>query len=127
MLHGDAQHALDLYDRALESFHQCGNVVAAALTIRSLAATFYAFERPDAAAILLGAAARQPVPADPDTGKRLRTALGDAAYERHLATGAAMDPPAAVRFARDLIDAARHELTTSESERPDSAIGRNAQ
>ena len=58
MLYGDAHHALDLYDRALESFHQCGNVVAAYQMINSLAAALHHLQQSDTAAILLGAAAQ---------------------------------------------------------------------
>ena len=58
MFHGDADHALDLYDRALESFHQCGNVVAAFQMINSLAAALHHLQLSDPAAIVLGAAAQ---------------------------------------------------------------------
>jgi predicted ATPase len=111
--HGDVHHGLDLYDRAVESFHQCGNVVGAALTMRSLAAAFHRLQWSDTAAIILGAAARHPIRISPDTIEMFRAALGDASYEHHFATGAAMDFPEAVRFARDQIDAARHELNAS--------------
>lgn len=114
MRYGDPQLALDLYDRALELYHQCGNGVATAQTILSLARTFNGLERPDTAVILLGAAARH-LEGDPDTMERLRNTLGHASYEHHFATGAAMDLPEAPRFAR-YVEAARHQRHTSPSQ-----------
>jgi hypothetical protein len=117
MLYGDPDRALDLYDRALELFPQCGTVVQGAQAMLSLAGTFCVLERPDTAAMLLGAAARHnPIQGDAFTEERLRGTLGDATYERHLASGAAMDFPEAVRFARHHIEAARHEVNTSTSQ-----------
>jgi predicted ATPase len=110
--HGDTGRALDLYGRALASNHLCGNVVASAVTIRELAIAFHHLQRADTAAILLGAAARHPIRVDPDTAEGLRATLGDATYEHHFATGAAMNLPEAVLFARDHIYTARHELNT---------------
>jgi predicted ATPase len=116
ILHGDAHHALDLYDRALELFQQCGNVVAVAQTISLLAVAFDHLQRPHTAAILIGATARHlpaiwvqiRTPAD-----TLRATLGDVTYERDFATGAELELPDAIRFAREEIDAARHELDTA--------------
>jgi tetratricopeptide (TPR) repeat protein len=115
MFNGDPGHALDLYDRAIESFYQCGNVLLTAQTIGSLAAAFRWLQHPHIAAILDGAAARH-TPVDPDTRQALQATLGEATYEGHFATGAAMDLPEAVRFARDHIEAARHELNAITSE-----------
>ena len=113
MFNGDPHRALDLFEHALDLFHQSGNVVATAITISGLAATFYRLQWPDIAAILLGAAARHPIQVDPDTVEWLRATLGDATYNHNFATGAALDLPEATRFARDNIEAARHELNAS--------------
>jgi predicted ATPase len=115
MIYGDADHALDLYDCAVESFHQCGNVVAVAQTIRSLAAAFLRLQQSDAAATVLGAASRHPIRLGTDTVERLRATLGDAAYEHHFAVGARMDLSEATLFARDHIAAARRDLNASDS------------
>jgi predicted ATPase/tetratricopeptide (TPR) repeat protein len=115
MFNGDPRHALDLYDRAIESFYQCGNVLLTTGMISSLADAFRWLQHPDLAAILDGAAARH-IQVGSDTGQRPRATLGEATYEGHFATGAAMDLPEAVRFARDHIEAARHELDAITSE-----------
>jgi hypothetical protein len=114
IIHGDAHRALDLYDRALDSYQHCGNVVALTQAISSLAGSFYALQRPDIAAILLGAAARHPTPIGRATVERIRASLGNDAYEYHFAAGAAMDLPDAAQFAHDRIEAARHELNTNQ-------------
>jgi predicted ATPase len=126
MFNGDPAHALDLYDRALESYYQCGNVLMTAQTISSLADAFHWVQHPDIAAILDGAAARHPnhPNLDPDTRQRLRATLGEATYEGHFAAGAAMDLPEATRFARDHIEAARRELNAS-NRSPELTIGGN--
>jgi tetratricopeptide (TPR) repeat protein len=116
MFNGDPGQALDLYDRALERYYQCGNVVMTAGTISGLAAAFEWLQHPDVAAILDGATARHQFPVDPDTRQGLRATLGEATYEGHFATGAAMDLPEATRFARDHIEAARNELNAITSE-----------
>jgi predicted ATPase len=110
MLNGDPCHGLELYDRALQSYYQCGNVLMTAGTISGLADAFHRLQHPDIAAILAGAAARHPIVVNPDTEQGLRATLGEATYADHFATGAAMDLPEATRFARDHIETARHEL-----------------
>ena len=116
---GDPERALDLFDFALDSFLQAGNVVHIVAMFAGLAVLFDRADRPDVAATLYGATTRQPAAvtdgADhlPAAVDHLRAVLGETLFDRCAATGAGMDLGDAVAYARHNIHTARAELNTS--------------
>jgi hypothetical protein len=82
-------------------------------TLAYLVVCFDRFDQPDVAATLYGAstnwAVSQYVVELPAVVDHLRAALGDAAFDQCLATGAATDVTEAVGYARHHIDLARRQ------------------
>ncbi|MFN0092317.1 MAG: ATP-binding protein [Acidimicrobiales bacterium] len=121
--HGDLNRALTLYDSAIVSFHDAGNVTNVANTLLGLASLFDRLRQPETAAAL-HSAVTQLSPLRKTMGgslpSRLRTSLGEAAYERWAAVGAAMGPTDAVHYAREQIELARQALE-AEGPPPNSA------
>ena len=114
--HGDLDRAFMLYDNAIDAFHQSGDVSNLAITLGYLASTFHRLQDTGVAAVLYGTTTRATTPLRgfaADLPDRLRARLGDPVFERCVATGAAMAPAEAVRYARDRILAARSGLTSS--------------
>jgi hypothetical protein len=112
-VHGDPDPALELFDRALLLIHHAGDVPNLAIALGRLAVLFDRIDRPQAAATLTGATTIRPVVTARVVTKlaaHLRALLGDTIFEQCVAAGAPMDPGDAVRFARDQIQAARHQL-----------------
>jgi tetratricopeptide (TPR) repeat protein len=113
---GDIGAALNLYDFAIDVQHRSGNLANLAVTFASLSVCFDRLERPEIAATLYGItthiSAREPGIRRSVLG-RMREALGDAAFERCVAAGAAMEPADAVQYAREQIRCAREELQPS--------------
>ena len=115
-LHGDAGHALALFDTALDIFHGAGNVTSMGSTLAHLAVCFDRLDWPDVAATLYGASTKQAigqyVVALPAVVDHLHATLGDAAFDRCAATGAGMDLVDAVGYARRQIELADAKPST---------------
>ena len=110
-LHGDLNRALTLHDEVIDSFHHAGALTDLGLALLSLASTFRRLERPETAATLYGSATQLTTTPGSHLPTQLRAALGDDAFERCTAAGAAMEPAGAARYARHEIQRARHELS----------------
>ena len=114
-VHGNREHALDLFDTALDSLHQAGNKPQLAMALASLAVFFDRAEQPQVAATLYGATTHQPVAATagdlPVVVDHLRAVLGDTVFNQCAATGAAMEPGEIVAYAHHHIRTARTEST----------------
>jgi DNA-binding CsgD family transcriptional regulator len=116
LVDADPEDALALFDAAIDSFHQAGNIAQLTITLASATSLFERIDRPEAAGTLYGAIARQPgsdhhVPDLPDLADRLTSKLGDARFGEYASTGAAMDLNDAAHYARDQIHLARSQLT----------------
>ena len=109
---GDLDRALALYDSAISSFHRSGDVTNLAITLVSLTIVFDRVEHPEVAATLHGAATHisTNILGKRSSLGRLRSTLGDGAFERCSNIGAAMEPAGAVQYARAQIQTARREL-----------------
>ena len=114
-VHGNREHALDLFDTALDSFHQAGNKSLLAFALALLAVFFDRAEKPEVAATLYGATTHQPaatVVGDlPVVVDHLRAVLGDTVFNQYAATGAAMEPGDVVAYAHHHIRTTRTEST----------------
>ena len=108
--HGDLDRAMTYYEVAIDLFHHSGNVSDLAHTFDNLALSFRSFELPEIAATLHGAATQFSTTMRGFHPDRLRAVLGDVAFERCAAVGAAMDPAEAVHYARTQIRLAREIL-----------------
>ena len=96
LVDADPDDSLTMFDAAIDSFQQVGNVVQLTITLASATSLFERIDRPEQATTLLGGIVRQPggdqhVPELPVLAGRLATQLGDAVYRQHEARGAAMD------------------------------------
>src|SRR5205823_13292346 len=81
LVDADPEDALALFDAAIDSFHQAGNIAQLILTLASATSLFERIDRLEAAGTLYGAIARQPgsdhhVPDLPDLADRLASTLG---------------------------------------------------
>jgi tetratricopeptide (TPR) repeat protein len=117
-VHGNVYRALTLYDSAIDSFHQAGNLTNLSIALASLAVVFNRIERQQVAATLYGTTTHMNTNI---VGKRtlvghLRSVLGPAAFARCNSTGAAMEPADAVGYARQQIRLALMELRSSGGE-----------
>jgi hypothetical protein len=113
-VHGDPGEALILFETAIDSLHRAGDVGNTAVALAGLAVLFDRLDRPEIAATLYGASRRKG-----DFGwvthlhgvvDHLRTVLGEAGFDGCVATGASMELADAVAYARDQIQAARHQI-----------------
>jgi predicted ATPase/DNA-binding SARP family transcriptional activator len=115
-VNGDIGAALKLYDFAIDVQHRSGNLANLAVTFASLSVCFDRLERHEIAATLYGItthiSAREPGIRRSVLG-HLREVLGDAAFERCVAAGVAMEPADAVGYARDQIKSAGREFPPS--------------
>ena len=116
-VHGDLDQALNLFILTIDSFHQAGNATELAHTFANLAVLFDRIDRPETAAILYGTAHNHPsynriigVAAAVD---HVRNILSTDTFDRCVATGVAMEPVEAVRYARPQIELLRSELAAS--------------
>ena len=114
---GDVEHALLLFDGAIDSLYRAGNVGNLANTIARLAVICDRIEQPEVAATLYGACTHHTstvlvnnLPAAVD---HLRAVLGDNEFDRCVNTGAAMELAQVVLYARTEIEHARLELGNS--------------
>jgi DNA-binding CsgD family transcriptional regulator len=109
---GEPETALVLFSDAITAFHRVGNVPQLIITIASVPALFDHVDRPEPAAMLLAAIAREPsgarhVPGLGDLDKRLTRRLGAKRAQEVARSGAAMDLNDAAAYAREQIDRAR--------------------
>ena len=106
---GDPEQALALFDTALEYFHRAGDLAQLPSVFAYLAGFFDRFGAPEVAATVYGASTHGRFNSAPSVATRLRSALGDAAFDQAVAAGAAMDTGEAVRYARQQIRHARRQ------------------
>ncbi len=111
---GNPDVALALFDVAIRSFHQSGQLISVPLTLDDLMVYFGQAGRAEIAATLH---AGRPLSAAPERGAllsrvidRLRASLGDARFDECVGAGAAMELAEVVRYARAQIQLARSEL-----------------
>lgn len=112
---GDRVAALDLFDRAIESFQQAGNIGQLIITVALVPHLFEQLDRLESAATLHAAITREAASLDhvhdlAALGERLRDALGPDTFARCTAAGSQLDLNAAAAYARDQIEVSRAEL-----------------
>jgi tetratricopeptide (TPR) repeat protein len=113
-IHGELEEALSLFDTAIDSLHRAGSVAHLAETLGSLAVFFDRLARPEVAATVYGTTTHYGtgfVTSLPSAVARVRTVLGEAAFDECTATGAAMELADAVAYAHRQIQLARDQLT----------------
>jgi predicted ATPase len=112
--HGEFDDALHLFSNAIDAFHRAGNIAFLAATLASLSVFFDRFERPEIAATVYGASTRQAsiglVPNLPAVVDHLRSVLGDARFDKCVATGAAQSTADAVRYAQRQLRLTHREI-----------------
>jgi predicted ATPase/class 3 adenylate cyclase len=113
-VHGTRRDALALFDTTIDSFHRTGNIAHVAYTLAYLAVFFDRDGLAEIAATLYGTSIRYGIARIVmdfvETVDHIRTVLGDDVFDQCVATGSAMEPAAAVRYARDQIQTARSVL-----------------
>ena len=113
-MYGELEQALELFDTTVDSFHRAGNIPNLADTLAYLAVFFDRFERPEIAATVYGASTRHGISTMvmdlPKVVDHLCRMLGQTSFDRCVAAGAAMEPAAAVQYARRQIELTRREL-----------------
>ena len=106
--HGTLDQGLALFDIAIESCHQAGNIGNLAVTLANLALFFDRHGQPETAATLYGTTMLYTntvmVTDWPERIEQLRTALGESRFDELSAVGAAMELADAVRYARHQIE-----------------------
>lgn len=121
---GDATTALGLFDVAIQSAHQAGNVPQLIITLSSVPALFERLGRLCEGLTLFAAMARQPnsfhhVPELIELGDRVQAQLGPAKSAAIIAAGTELDLNDTATYARKHIALARQELILQERvERP---------
>jgi predicted ATPase len=111
--HGDRRTALDLFDQAIDLFHDSGDALTLTATFGSLVVTFDRAGRQEIAARLFGASnstLTAAIPEIPEVADRLRAALGQQVFDGLTREGAAMERADVVRYAHEQIQLAREEL-----------------
>jgi predicted ATPase len=113
---GDSLTALDSFEQVIDVFHKTGNTANLASTLGYLAVFLDRTGRPSQAAVLHGAATRNPaalaIVADLTTvAKHIREALGDKDCNRLTSDGATMDTAEAVEYAQVEIQRMKDELS----------------
>ena len=113
-VHGELDHALVLFDTAIDSLYRSGNYGDLIPTLAYLVVFFDRTDRFEVAAIVYGTSTRH------GTRNRihnrgavldhLRAVLGETLFDESVATGAAMESADAVHYARQQIQLARQEL-----------------
>ena len=117
LVDADPEASLAMFDAAIDSFQQAGNVAQLTITLASATALFERLDRLDDACTLQAALSRQPgsahhVPDLPDLADRLTARLGKDRFREHASRGAAMDLNDAAHYARQQIKLARAQLAT---------------
>lgn len=118
LVDADPEDALALFDAAIDSFHQAGNIAQLTITLASATSLFERIDRPEAASTLYGAIACQPgsghhVPDLPELADRLASKLSEDRFHGCVSSGAVMDLSDAAHYARQQIHQARSELTAA--------------
>jgi len=112
--YGELEHALALFETAIDSFHIAGDHATLATSLAYLAVVFERMERPEVAATIYGTsthdASMARVVNRPSAVARLQAVLGDIVFGQCVALGAAMERADAVQYARDQIQIARRQL-----------------
>ena len=118
-VHGDPKQALVLFETAIDTFHRVGNVALLATALAGLAVFFDRIERPELAATVYGASTHYGIITmvinESPALNHLRSVLGASVFDDCVATGAAMEPADAVRYAHEQIQLAREELVGAPS------------
>lgn len=110
--HGDLDQALEMFERTIISTQESGNITNLMLALAHLVEVFDRIDRPEAAASLHGAVnGRNPIATRETVLSRIRNALGTARYDDLVATGEAMQPPAAASYAREQLRSATKDLS----------------
>jgi predicted ATPase len=105
-LHGVPAQAAELFDSVLDAFHRAGNHTDLRATLCYVAMFFDRLEMPEIAATVFGGSrmsAESWVVGMPSALEHLRDVLGADRFDACVATGTAMEPMAAVSFAREKI------------------------
>ena len=112
--HGTLDQGLALFDIAIDSCHQSGNIGNLAVTLANLALFFDRHGQPETAATLYGTTTLYTstvmVTDWPERIEQLRTALGESRFDECAAVGAAMELADAVRYARHQIEVTLRQL-----------------
>jgi predicted ATPase/class 3 adenylate cyclase/DNA-binding CsgD family transcriptional regulator len=117
LVDADPEEALALFDTAIDSFRQVGNVAQLTITLASVTALFERIDCPEVAGTLYGAITCQPgsdhhVPDLPDLAVRLTARLGSDRFDTCASSGATMDLTESAHYAREQIQCARAQLAT---------------
>ena len=112
--HGAPQSALDHLARAIRNYQDSGNIATSRSPLAILAALLYRLRCYESAATLAEFAANllahKAFPEISETIARLRTVLGDSAYESLARRGESMTNAAMATYALEQIDRARADL-----------------
>ena len=111
---GDPERALELFDNSVSFFHRAGNRASVSTTLADIAVVLDRIGRFSASATVYGTGIRlgtSMVAELPQVLDHLRAVLGNDAFEGCVQTGEALEFDAAMRYVRDEIAQARHELT----------------
>jgi predicted ATPase len=109
-LHGVPAQAAELFDDVLDAFLRAGNHTDLRATLCYVAMFFDRLERPEIAATIFGASrmsAESWVVGMPSVLEHLRDVLGVERFDACVDAGTAMEPTAAVHFAREKIRTVR--------------------
>jgi hypothetical protein len=119
---GHLDQALGLFDEAIDSFQRSGSNARLAATIAYLAVFFDRLDRPELAATIYGSSSRHPgiaLVADLLAAvDHMRTALGEASFDKCVARGTAMEQADAVGNARLQIQLALRQLVAGSEDCP---------
>ena len=112
----DPEEALALFDAAIDSFRQAGNIAQLTITLASVTSLFERIDCPEAAGTLYGAIIRQPgsdhhVPDLPDLASRIASKLGSDRFDECASSGATMDLTETAHYAREQIQLRAHLAT----------------
>ena len=116
-VHGELDETIHWLETAINAFHRAGDRPDMAITLMSLTAFLDRLARPEAAATIYGWCSRRTstnstvhVSALRD---RIGAAIGEDKFEKIIAAGAVMNFGTIVPYARQQLELARHELSTS--------------
>jgi predicted ATPase/class 3 adenylate cyclase len=113
--HGQLEQGLAMFDATVDSLHRAGAISHLMIALANMVVFFDRFGQAEIAATLLGVTSRHDNVANmaidlQAATDRARSMLGTAQFDQHVATGAAMDAGAAVRYARHQIRQKQHEI-----------------
>lgn len=114
-VHGDLGEAVTLFEAAVDAFQRAGNIANVAATLACVAVCMDRLDRHEVAATIYGATYSSYVASVVNLQgavDHLRAELGDTAFDRCVATGAAVDLTHAAAYVRAQLRLARNELGT---------------